>query len=64
MISKASILLFLVFSAPTANVAVTKHRIRTPHRYANLAKVAGVDMREALTPDAQAHHRLPESEDL
>jgi len=52
------------FSAPTASVPASKRRIRTPHRYANLAKVAGVDMREALTPDAQPHHMLPESEDL
>ncbi|XP_078487196.1 palladin isoform X1 [Ciona intestinalis] len=50
--------------SPTCDAPSSKHRIRTPHRYANLAKVAGVDMREALTPDAQSHHILPESDDL
>jgi len=38
-------------------------KIRTPNRYANLAKVAGVDMKEALAIDTRYDH-LPESEDL
>nr|CAB3264639.1 palladin-like [Phallusia mammillata] len=50
--------------SPTSDIPSNRRRIRTPHRYANLAKVAGVDMREALTPDAQANHCLPESEEL
>jgi len=38
-------------------------RIRTPNRYANLAKIAGVDMKESLNSDARFDH-IPESEDL
>ena len=38
-------------------------RIRTPNRYANLAKIAGVDMKESLNIDARFDH-IPESEDL
>jgi len=38
-------------------------RIRTPNRYANLARVAGVDMKESLVIDGR-FDGLPESEDL
>lgn len=44
-----------------------RRRIRTPHRYANLAKTAGIDMRESISPDVSATLSptlLPESEDL
>ena len=43
-----------------------RRRIRTPHRYANLAKTAGIDMRESISPDVTAltPSQLPESEDL
>jgi len=50
---------------PRPEVNTTKmRRIRTPNRYANLAKIAGVDMKESLAVDARFDQLLPESEDL
>ncbi|XP_039249991.1 palladin-like isoform X4 [Styela clava] len=53
--------------SPTMEAPHQRRRIRTPHRYANLAKTAGIDMREAISPDVHAlspAHHLPESDDL
>jgi len=50
--------------SPRPEVRQTQmRRIRTPNRYANLAKVAGVDMKESLAVEGRFDH-LPESEDL
>ncbi|XP_076824178.1 palladin-like isoform X6 [Clavelina lepadiformis] len=54
-----------VYSPTAGEQPTNRRRIRTPHRYANLAKVAGIDMREAISPDAQGQSQyLPESDEL
>ena len=51
-------------AGPVSSDPAERVRIRTPHRYENLARVAGIDVRESFTPEAYVHSYLPESEEL